>query len=232
VGPAEVNVPAARRLAVGALLVAAIGACAPAQPDAEATDAAARPAAESFVRGTLLPGDDLRFRSCGHEGSLPLRPVDLFTRNLLDEMTGTGEPIYAEFMGRVGGRVPTMTLTRLMHAALESRGCESPAPDYELRAQGNEPFWSVEIQGNTAVWTTPENLAGTEFEIASREQVGNGWLIDAAAGDTHLGISFAGTPCRDSMADAWFGYTVQLELGGIEFRGCGRSVMESAAANR
>lgn len=222
-GRARVNAPAARRLAAGALLVAALGACAPAAHEGEHPAAVEPAAAESFVRGTILPGDNLRLRSCGQEGSLPLRPIDLFTRNLLDEMTSAGEPVYAEFMGRIGGRVPTMTLTRLIHAALETRGCEGPAPDYELRAQGNEPFWSVEIRGNTAMWTTPEDLEGSEFEIASRERVGNGWLIDASAGDTRLGISFAGTPCRDSMADAWFGFTVQLELGDIEYRGCGRS---------
>lgn len=222
-GRAAVKAPAARTLAAGAILVAALGACAAAEPGGENPAAAEVAAAESFVRGTILPGDDLRFRSCGQKGSLPLRPVDLFTRNLLDEMTGAGAPVYTEFMGRVGGRVPTMTLTRLIHAALEGRGCEEPAPDYELRAQGNEPFWSVEIRGNTAVWATPGNLGVSEFEIGSRERVGNGWLIVASAADTRLGISFAGTPCRDSMADAWFGFTVQLEIGDIEYRGCGRS---------
>ncbi len=222
-GRAGVKAPAVRTLAAGALLVVTLGACAPAEPGGETPDAAEPAAAESFVRGTILPGDNLRFRSCGQTGSLPLRPVDLFTRNLLDEMTGAGEPVYAEFMGRIGGRVPTMTLTRLIHAALESHGCDGPAPDYELRAQGNEPFWSVEIRGNTAVWTTPENLDGSEFEIVSRKRVGNGWLIAASAADTRLDISFAGTPCRDSMADAWFGFTVQLEIGDVEYRGCGRS---------
>jgi len=119
--------------------------------------------------------------------------------------------------------VPTMTITRLVHATRESSGCEGPAPEYELRAHGNEPFWSVEVRGNVAVWRTPEDLDGTPFDITSREQVGNGWLLAAQDGDKRLGISFAGTPCRDSMADAWFGYTVQLEIQGIEYRGCGRS---------
>jgi len=200
-----------------------IGACAPAPEGAEETDAGAPPPSESFVRGTILPGDSLRFRACGQQGDLPLRPVDLFTRNLLDEITAAGETVYAEFMGRVGGRVPTMTITRLVHATRESNGCEGPAPEYELRAHGNEPFWSVEVHGDIAVWRTPEDLDGTPFDITSREQVGNGWLLAAQDGDTRLGISFAGTPCRDSMADAWFGYTVQLEIQGIEYRGCGRS---------
>ncbi len=215
--------PAARLLAAGALLSATLGACAPADPDTSDTEPPAPPVPQSFVRGTIIPGDDVRFRSCDQEGELPLRPVDLFTRNLLDELTSSGEPIYAEFMGRVGGRVPTMTITRLMHAARETHGCAGAAPDYALRAHGNEPFWSVEIRDDTAVWSTPENLDGLEFEITSREQVGNGWLLQASTGETDLGISFAGTPCRDSMADAWFGYTVQFEIDGVEYRGCGRS---------
>jgi len=224
VGLVRAHAPAARSLVAGALLAAALGACAPAATETGSADAPEEPppAAGRFVRGTILPGDDLRFRACGQSGLLALRPVDLFTRDLVEEIAAAGEPIYAEFMGRVGGRVPAMTITRLVHAARESPGCDGPAPDYEFRAHGNEPFWSVEVRGTTAVWKTPENIDGVTFEITSREQIGNGWLLAAQDGDTHLGISFAGTPCRDSMADAWFGYTVQLEVGTSGFRGCGR----------
>ena len=207
--------PAVRSVVAGALLTAGLAACAPAESGTEEAEAGAPPAAESFVRGSL------RFRPCGQDGDLPLRPVDLFTRNLVDEITAGG-PIYAEFMGRIGGRVPTMTLTRLVHAARESRGCAGPAPDYEFRAHGNEPFWDVEVRGSTVVWRTSENLGGVMFEITSREQIGDGWLLAARDGDKLLGISFAGTPCRDSMADAWFGYTVQLEVAALEYSGCGR----------
>ena len=171
----------------------------------------------------ILAGTRLVARVCGQEGDLPLRPVDLFTSNLLDEITAAGLPVYAEFLGRIGGRVPTMTLARLVHAAGEGRGCDQPAPTYQLRAHGNEPFWSVEISDTMAVWKTPENIDGLSFEISSREQVGTGWLLEAATEESNLGISFAGTPCRDSMADAWFGYTVQLQIDGVEYRGCGRS---------
>lgn len=220
-GWVRVQAPAARSLVAGALLTVGFAACAPAESGTEEADAGAPPAVGSFVRGTLLPGNSLRFRSCGQVADLPLRPVDLFTRNLVDEITAGG-PIYTEFMGRIGGRVPTMTLTRLVHAARESSGCAGPAPDYEFRAHGNEPFWDVEVRGNTVVWRTSESLGGVMFQITSREQIGDGWLLAARDGDKLLGISFAGTPCRDSMADAWFGYTVQLEIAALEYSGCGR----------
>ena len=223
VSPGRVPSPAARWLVAGALLATTAAACAPAATDDGSAAPEVVPVAERLVRGTIVPGATLRFRSCDQSGDLPLRPVDLFIRNLLDEMTVAGEPLYAEFMGRVGGRVPTMTFARLVHATRESRGCAGPVPAFEFRAHGNEPFWSVEVRDGTAVWTTPEVLEGVAFAITSREQVGNGWLFAARQdGNTSLGISFAGTPCRDSMADAWFGYTVQLARDEVEYRGCGR----------
>lgn len=222
-GPRPVRnlAPAASLLVAGVLLVTAVNACSPA--DTGPAEALVETAPGNFMRGTILPGESLSFRACGQEGALPLRPTDLFTRNLLDEITASGRPIYAEFLGRVGGRVPTMTLGRLVHATGEGRGCALPTPDYELRAHGNEPFWSVEIRDENVIWKTPENIEGLSLEVTSRAEVGNGWLLEAATDGSHLGVSFAGTPCRDSMADAWFGYTVQLELDGVEYRGCGRS---------
>lgn len=215
----SVNAAAASPLAAAVLLAATLGACAPTETpntnDARPTD--------TLVRGTILSGSATSFRPCGREGTLPLQPVDLFTRNLLDELTDGDEPIYAEFMARTGGRVPTMTITRLVHAARDTVGCAAAEPDYDLRAHGNEPFWSIEVRGDTAVWRTPENGDGLGFEVTSREQVGTGWLLQGTAGEIQLGVSFAGTACRDSMADAWFGYTVQLEIDDHEYRGCGRS---------
>jgi uncharacterized membrane protein len=117
-------------------------------------------------------------------------------------------------------------MTRLIHAAWETAGCASPAPDYDFIAHGNEPFWRVEVRGDEAVWITPDQPEGTRFDIAEREEVGKGWLLGAAGDPAPLALSFAATPCRDSMADAWYGYTVQAEMDGTVFHGCGRVGIE------
>jgi uncharacterized membrane protein len=185
----------------------------------EAADVALGP----LLRGTILAGESPAFRLCGDEASLPLYAVDLPTRDLLDDVVAAGEPVYAELRARRGGRVPGFTMTRLHYAAIGTTGCEGPAPDFVLRGQGNEPFWSLTIEAGRAIWTTPEIIDGEAFTIARQQAVGEGWLLEGSRGEQVLRASFAATPCRDSMADAWYGFTVQVERRGEVVYGCGRA---------
>ena len=181
-----------------------------------------------FMRGTLTPGTETTFSPCGRDVALAMRPLDAYVAGLLEEVGATGTSMYVEILGRPGGRVPGVTVTRLLHAATESPGCDAPEPDYRLRGHGNEPFWSVEVHAETAVWRTPEEIDGVTFTIEEIQQVGAGWLLRAStpAGRT-VEASFAATSCRDSMADAWFGYTVQVRLDEREMHGCGRQGQSS-----
>ncbi len=202
-----------------------VGCSPPASEEPPADDAAGLEDAAlgPLLRGTILAGETPAFRVCGVEASLPLYAVDLPTRDLLDDIVAAGEPAYAELRARRGGRVPGFTMTRLHYAALGTAGCDGPPPEFELRGQGNEPFWSLTIDAEQATWATPEILDGETFAIDQRQAVGAGWLLEARRGEQILRASFASTPCRDSMADAWFGFTVQVERDGAVVHGCGRA---------
>jgi uncharacterized membrane protein len=213
--------PAARLLAVGVVLC--LAACAPDAEPIEGSDGPPQSSPTSaFVRGIILPGPVLQFRACDQAGTLPLQAADILVRNLLNEMAAAGDPVYAEFDGRIGGRVPAVTITQLHHAAREGRACAGPAPNYELQARGNEPFWGAELDSDHVFWRTPDSVDTTGFAITTREEVGEGILITAVADTWTLKIAFAATPCRDSMADAWYGYTVQAQVGEQTFHGCGQ----------
>ncbi|NKB87678.1 MAG: hypothetical protein GKS06_05605 [Acidobacteria bacterium] len=210
---------AARFVAVGALVLSV--ACGQAGSPAGGNTADA-PDTANFVRGTMVTGETWQFRACDRDIELPLHAADIVVRNVLDELSAGGGELYVEFNGRVGGRVPAMTMTRLHYAARDTAGCGADALAEEYRAQGNEPFWSVTVEAETVTWRTPEQIDGVEFTLAMRELVGDGLLLRAENVDGQLEASFAATACRDTMADAWFGYTVQVQYEGEVFYGCGR----------
>lgn len=216
------SLPIVAAAAIGLLGAACSGRAAddpPAEPSPEEAAAALGP----LLRGTILVGETPAFRTCGDEASLPLYAVDLPTRDLLDDIVAAGEPVYAELRARRGGRVPGFTMTRLHYAAIGTSGCDGAPPDFELRAQGNEPFWSLTIDAGQATWATPEIIDGELFALEAQRAVDGGWLLEGRRAERALRASFASTPCRDSMADAWYGFTVQVELGGEVVHGCGRA---------
>jgi len=200
----------------------ALAACAPEAPQATSQETAAPQSEGAFMRGAVLPGEELRFRACGQQIALPLNAVDLVVDGLVEEITEAGEPIYTEFAGRVGGRVPGVTMTRLYYATRDSVGCRAASPEFEFQAQGNEPFWNVELAGEHATWRQLGAPDAIGFAVTEREFVGDGLLLTAVLQHTTLKVAFAATACRDSMADAWYGYTVQAETRGQRFHGCGR----------
>ena len=209
---------AARLVAAGACVL--LAACGDAESaGGESDDPAVAP---QILRGELEPGEGWLFRACDANTELPLRPADMVISNLLDELGAPGEKLYVELEGRVGGRVPTMTMTRLHYAAIDTLGCAAVQMDAEFRAQGNEPFWSLAVEAEHAIWRTPERLDGLGFAITERENVGEGLLLSGVTETQALEVAFAATACRDTMADAWYGYTVQVQIDDEIYYGCGR----------
>lgn len=91
----------------------------------------------------------------------------------------------------------------------------------QLQALGNEPFWSVQADGQQLHWSSPENLQGIALE-AVREQVGDvlHYRGQMAGGEVTLTIQVK--PCSDGMSDTQYPWTAQWQQGGTLFKGCAR----------
>ena len=88
-------------------------------------------------------------------------------------------------------------------------------------ARGNEPFWTVEVAGNTALYKTPENQTGRQVQV-NRLVFAQGVEYVGALGDTAFALTIRGTDCVDDMSGEKFPMTATLRIGTRSNNGCAR----------
>lgn len=84
---------------------------------------------------------------------------------------------------------------------------------------GTEPFWGGEITGGEALYTTPENQAGTQFEVArfaGNSGLGFTGTLDGATFD----LTVTPGDCSDGMSDRTYPYVATLRIGDEQREGC------------
>lgn len=105
-------------------------------------------------------------------------------------------------------------------------GGDGPAPAFDeiapqdtVRFSGTEPFWSGEVTGLTARYSTPENVDGTKFAVtrfAGLNGVSFSGQLDGAAFD----LMVTPNTCSDGMSDRVYPYAAILRIGDEEREGC------------
>lgn len=100
---------------------------------------------------------------------------------------------------------------------------EENLPMNAWRAFGNEPFWSVRLDGNTLVFSTPEDQAGKTLQ---------GRRVPSLIGVVYMGTDEAGREfnldiqpgqCSDGMSDNTYQHVSTFIYGGTTYRGCAES---------
>ena len=100
---------------------------------------------------------------------------------------------------------------------------EENLPMNAWRAFGNEPFWSVRLEGDTLVFSTPENQAGTTMK---------GRRVPSLVGVVYMGTDGEGREfnldiqpgqCSDGMSDNTYQHVATFIYGETTYRGCAES---------
>jgi len=92
--------------------------------------------------------------------------------------------------------------------------------DETLHITGTEPFWGGTLADGALTYTTPDNPNGTV--IAVRRFAGNNGLAYAGALGGHaLDMAVTDAPCSDGMSDRAYPFTVSLQIGDEQRKGCG-----------
>ena len=91
-----------------------------------------------------------------------------------------------------------------------------------FRAQGNEPGWMTEVQlGERPSIHVEVDYGNRKFEVAEATEDPTGWAGTAPDG-TEVHLRFERGDCQDDMSGERFEATAVLNVGGKEYRGCGR----------
>lgn len=86
-------------------------------------------------------------------------------------------------------------------------------------ARGNEPFWLVEVSGNTAVYKTPGNQSGREITV-QRLIFAQGVEYVGTLNGQVFALNIRGSECTDSMSGEEFPMSATLKIGNNAHRGC------------
>lgn len=167
-----------------------------------------------FPRIALIALMTLPLAACDSEAMTDLR------RNLGMEEAAEAQPEEPE-----GPRPPAVSP---LVAPIET-GATAPAPvptveplTYQATAfvaRGNEPFWNVQVAGNTATYRTPENQNGRQIQVNRLAFAGGVEYIGVLNGQPFV-LNMRPGRCQDSMADQRFPLTARLTVRGNTVEGC------------
>ncbi|MDR7099536.1 putative membrane protein [Lysobacter niabensis] len=96
---------------------------------------------------------------------------------------------------------------------------EENAPVLAWRAMGAEPFWGVHVEGDTLVFTTPEDQTGRTMH-GRRVPSPGGIVIFGTDGKTDFNLYILPGECSDGMSDNRYHYESRFLYGDKTYKGC------------
>lgn len=100
------------------------------------------------------------------------------------------------------------------------------AADEKLSLLGTEPFWGIEITGENATYSSPEELNGVAFEV-TRFAGNNGLGYSGELEGRAVQIAITPGECSDAMSDRSYPFTATVTWGDTTLYGCGYSNIQS-----
>ena len=95
----------------------------------------------------------------------------------------------------------------------------------DFRASGNEPGWTLEIKdGRQLLYVGDYGARRLLLENPDRRADESGFVYRASAGDDRIEVRVSHAPCIDSMKGTPFPATVEVQLNGKYYQGCGMAL--------
>ncbi len=102
----------------------------------------------------------------------------------------------------------------------EAEPYDGIAAEEVITLSGTEPFWGMTIKQDIATYTTPDNSAGSVFEV-SRFAGNNGLGFSGKLDGADVTITVTPGECSDGMSDFSYPFTATVALGEAKLTGCG-----------
>lgn len=94
-----------------------------------------------------------------------------------------------------------------------------PATAERFRARGNEPFWAIDVEGDTLHYVTPDMPEGRTLH-AQRMPHAKGMAFPGADEGRPFNLDLTRTACTDSMSGQAFEFTATWDYDGRRMEGC------------
>jgi uncharacterized membrane protein len=223
-----------RKSAAGTAFVLLLAACGVPQdvpPSGEpgAAEFESAPSSHVPLRGIVSASGAVNtFRECGAPATRTTTVSDpggelAKAFDSLDAKPGDG--IYMELDGVPGPDGGSLALTTVLRARTLREGiaCDAPVFEGEFVANGNEPFWGIEIREGGIVYRDPASPSGRTYPYAfTRTETGE--VVYATKTDgpvvSTLEIALEPARCVDSMSGELRSFKAHVVLDGVKLEGC------------
>ena len=95
-------------------------------------------------------------------------------------------------------------------------------PVLAWRALGTEPFWHVRVDGDTLVFSTPEDQDGRTMR-GRRVPSRTGFAYVGNDGEKKFPLDISPGECSDGMSDNRYEYAATFTYGDATYKGCGEA---------
>ena len=97
-------------------------------------------------------------------------------------------------------------------------------PLLAYRAVGTEPFWGVQVDGDTLHFTTIDDQAGKHL-TGTHTLREDGIRYAGSDGGTAFELDISRGACSDGMSDAVYAFTARFRYGATDYSGCAEQAM-------
>lgn len=197
------------------LLAASLSACQLYAPKA------IKPESSTRLQGTVYHSQgQWVLQPCGSQNSYIIDPPSELSLELIPLLADSSNGIFADLNGRLNTAQQRFTPSQRYRLQAEGHGCDDP--DFarlQLRASGNEPFWSI-LQ-------TPRGLIFNQIDQPSivlpyiEEQQSDGrFQISSQANNQNFDLWITPGQCTDSMSGTISHLHARLQWNQHTFNGC------------
>ena len=88
------------------------------------------------------------------------------------------------------------------------------------RAFGTEPFWNVRVDGDTLVFTTPDDQTGRTLNGTYALQRDGSVYYTGSDGAIAFNLHIANGECSDGMSDNVYELIAEFRYGVMDYKGC------------
>jgi heat shock protein HslJ len=116
-----------------------------------------------------------------------------------------------------------ITLTALV-ACASNQAPEPPSagsPEAGYRAAGNEPFWLLRFGETTMEFSSLSDPDTVSVTRPAAEGIADGWRFSTSSGGQPFTVRVEDRGCNDSMSGRPFPHTVEVDVNGRNYSGCG-----------
>ena len=106
--------------------------------------------------------------------------------------------------------------------AKRAPGQENADPLQIFRAFGTEPFWNVNVEGDTLTFTTPDDQAGIAMQ-GTRRTRGDTLELSGTHGGKPFVLEVSPGECSDGMSANVYALSARFRFGDMNYAGCGEA---------